>query len=249
MIRKRKNFFDLLKESLGIFSYAWARLFIIIFIFSFISFFFFIAFLFLGAFLGWAVSGNLSSRFFLATFPLLLSFIFIGLFFLFAQITIIKAIQSVDQKNPLGAGVSYWTAIPLLGPYCVVCFLGIMRMILWGLLFIVPGIVFGIFYSFSCLALLIDGHKGTKALVHSRKIIQPAFWNFLGYCAGIVLLMFVISTGAEFTVKLLFGLLMPGWADSVNAIFFFLINAGTLIYSTIFFYLLYGELKSRAGMA
>ncbi len=108
------------------------------------------------------------------------------------QITAIRAIDKADQGGVISPFAMYQESTKFFWPFCWVSLIVFVKVFLWMLLLIIPGIVFSIFYAFSAYALLLDGQKGNLALCHSRKVIQPYFWRFVGYNLLLGLIMIVI---------------------------------------------------------
>jgi hypothetical protein len=78
---------------------------------------------------------------------------------------------------------------------------GILVM-LWALLFIIPAIIWGVFYSFGSLVLIYGGLKGYAALKHSRELIRGYWWAvfgremFLGLVFMVIMIILSIPSSA-----------------------------------------------------
>ncbi len=182
----------------------------------------------------------------------LLGYIFVNLastivLFLY-QIALFKTIESADKNEGLALQQSYKCAFALFGSYLVVTSLVILKVLLWSLLLLIPGMIFGIFYSFANLALIIDGKKGTQALIYSKHMVKPAVWKFVGNVLALVLIMIPLNFFIAFAVAMIFGQndanyfeLMPAIGGAITSI----VIAITGSYASVFFYSLYKELKVR----
>jgi hypothetical protein len=114
------------------------------------------------------------------------------LFFLLYLSAMIKTIQHADEGKLFGVMDAYRWAWGAFGSYLWVKILFVLKVALWSLLLVVPGIIFGIFYCLSGMAFVIDGKKGEAAFVHSRRIVQAHFVACVGYVALIVLFLFAV---------------------------------------------------------
>ena len=172
------------------------------------------------------------------------------IFYLIYQIAIVRTIDSAKQKTNLSIASAYQEAFSLLGPYLAVVLRVALRVILWTFLLVVPGIVFGIFYSFANMAFLLDGKKGYGALVSSKQLVKPFFWKLIGnsLVAALILIPVYIMIGALTT--LFFGTYTPEDANLPSVIGLGVANIVNAVVSTylfVFFYFLYQEFKKRAG--
>ena len=61
------------------------------------------------------------------------------------------------------------------------------------ILFIVPGIIFSIWFAFSTLELLVENNGGTKALGHSRELAKGFWWTIFARLVIIALFTMVVS--------------------------------------------------------
>ena len=115
---------------------------------------------------------------------------------------------------------------------------------LWSLLLVIPGIIFALFYSFAQMAVVLDDRKGMEALVFSRKIIQPFFWEFVGKSLVAGMIFFIVS--AVFNVILC--RIFPsktGWDPIWVSLLMNFINGFLSVFPLAFGYFLYQDLKER----
>lgn len=129
--------------------------------------------------------------------------------------------------------------------YFAVGILSGVLIMLWSFLFIIPGIIFGIFYSFAVYALLFEDFRGMTALKRSKELVSgywwPVFWRNLVLIIVVFILTLIINL--IFTLPLLFiakeGLTYPVLAgiSSVVRIAFsmFFIALVSIIYSYIIY--------------
>ena len=186
---------------------------------------------------------------------------------------LIKTIQATEEGKIVGTLSVYASVFALFGSYLWVLTLAALRIMLWALpfisfclislrlnvrapfwlfslalLFLAPVFIAVCQYSFSPLAFLIDGRKGSEALAESKKIIKPNFWKFLGNIFVLFLIMTPLDgqiyqwmdkvvttplTAMNLFPLLLFNCLINLLAVTVN------------VFPTVFFYFLYKEFQNQ----
>jgi len=115
----------------------------------------------------------------------LVGFITIALFLLF-QIVILKTYEKIDQKKQVCTGNIFHESIWLFFPYSLVFILFVFWASVWSLLFIIPGLVVGFFYSFAICAFMFDNKRGNEALSYSKKIIKSDMKRTAGNIVGML---------------------------------------------------------------
>lgn len=110
-------------------------------------------------------------------------------------VAIVQSVHAAERGGNPGVIASYRKALRVFGSYFWVKILSLLQMICWSLLFIVPGIVKGIFYNFSGMALLIDGKRGKTALMQSQAVIKPNAAKYLvsSFFTAIILIIACVS--------------------------------------------------------
>lgn len=108
-------------------------------------------------------------------------------------------------------------------------------------LFIIPGIIFTIWFMFSMVVLMAEGERGMKALVKSREYVRDLFWPVLGrYLVIAVLVMVAYAILGTIIVAILSNGVWSAFL--VNLIMLFVIPA-----AVIYQVLLYEDLKAVKG--
>lgn len=170
-------------------------------------------------------------------------------FFLFLyQIAFIKTVESADKKENFTLQGSYQKAFALFGSCLCVIGLVILKVFLWSLLFLVPGIIFGILYSFANLAFIVDGKKGKQALIYSKQLVKPAIWRLMGNLLVIVLVIAVLNIFIVLITMAAFGQNTGNYFEFIPAVGSSVTRVITTIiggYASAFYYFLYKELKSH----
>ena len=87
-----------------------------------------------------------------------------------AQIATIIAIR--DRESDISPKEAFRQAIGMIFAYWWVYFLVMLAVIGGFILLIVPGIIFGIWYSFTGYTLVMEGKKGTEALAASKAYVK-----------------------------------------------------------------------------
>lgn len=96
---------------------------------------------------------------------------------------------------------------------------------LGSLFFIIPGIIFGIWFSFSAYILICEDIKGWQALKKSKKLVQDYFWSVFARLALLGLIMLGIF---------LINIIVQGLG--------FLLSIGFSAFALVYTYVLYKDL-------
>lgn len=168
--------------------------------------------------------------------------------FILFSIAILKKIKACDEQQTLSPWAAYKDARPLLGAFIIVMLWFFLKVALWSLLLIVPGIVFALFYSFAQMTFIFDGQRGVNALKTSRHIIQPHFWEFAWKSLAVTVIVLVISLIFSFIVERIFPL-KTGYQPIIVSTAENLFNGFLGVFPTVFGYFLYKDLKGRANGA
>ncbi len=183
-------------------------------------------------------------------------FLRLGIYFLFGifsaifyQLVIIKAIQSVDRREEKGIDVLVKEAVPSTGGFFKLTILILFKIFLWTLLFIIPGIVFSVFYALANMAYVVDGQKGKSALILSKRLVEPNFFKFVGYSLVVMLLTIPFSWMSYLVIGGLLGTkansagLLPTLGEALINLFTVILSG----FSMTVFYFLYKEFKKISG--
>ncbi len=150
----------------------------------------------------------------LPTFGLgLLSFIG-GVLIIFASIALVRQIRSGWTLTTEGA---YKESLHYFLPALWVSLLSGLAFCSGISLFVIPGIIFAIWYGFSRPALLLDDVRGLSALTYSRELVRDFVGDvFVKFLLFGILLMFVVVT---LSLLPLVGFLYPLIATPLSLIF------------------------------
>ncbi|HTX86959.1 MAG TPA: hypothetical protein VMC41_02760 [Candidatus Nanoarchaeia archaeon] len=64
---------------------------------------------------------------------------------------------------------------------------------LWSLLFVIPGIIFMVFYSFARFAFVYDGYRRSAALARSKELVSGNWWAVTGRILLAMLIVLVVG--------------------------------------------------------
>lgn len=65
--------------------------------------------------------------------------------------------------------------------------------LLWSFLFIIPGIVYSVFYSFAIFVFFFEGQRGMAAIRRSRDLVKGYFWPVFGRLLLIGLFLYLLN--------------------------------------------------------
>lgn len=144
-----------------------------------------------------------------------------------------------DRHESLGVIEIFKRARPYAIPSLWVSILS-MPVILFGyVFFIIPGIIFSIWFMFSRYAVISDNERGISALIKSREYGRGHFWSiFLLVLLGILSMLFIDSVTQAISRSL-----GAPIGNFLELIFNFLFSPVT----TIYYYLIFEDLKRIKG--
>ena len=143
---------------------------------------------------------------------------------LWSQVAVIIAIRDSNEK--IGAKESYNRAKGKLGVFFGASLLAGLAVFGGYLLFIIPGIIFAIWFMFAGFIAIDEGKGGSAALGQSREYTRNLWWEIASRVMFITLVSLVLSTMGQ-----LFSLL----GEVVGVIMAVLISIGTFLIGPVFF--------------
>ena len=169
----------------------------------------------------------------------------------FFQISLFKTTQTLDRGSELNIFEIYHQSWPLCGPYLSIFLLVLVRVVLWSLLLVVPGIIFGSLYSLANIIFLIDGKNGIEALRESKKIIKAYWGRYFGNLILMFLAISLVCKIADFLLASTFGVNdIAGEFNILAAVgegLFYMFVIVLSIFPSIFVFYLYNDLKQQMG--
>jgi uncharacterized membrane protein len=125
--------------------------------------------------------------------------------------------ESIDWNEALMLGLSKWTTAIGTG------FLASVRIIGYSLIFILPGIIYSVYYMFVPYVVMLRDIGGKEALEYSKNLVEGQWWRIFGIAFVIGLLETVLSLGISYSVNLIsddwYFSIIPNFIDDVIASF------------------------------
>ncbi len=183
------------------------------------------------------LTANGQYLFYKANIFIVLIFVLIfSLWSVFYNAVIIKMVERASQNQPIKLLDIFIQARAVFIPLLIVSCLVVIKVLLWSLLFVIPGIIFGLFYAFSQFSVVVDGARGQKALRESCRLIRPNFGDFIFKYAS----MFVLSLSFYFLLRSSLSAV-----PIAGAVLSFVVQFFLSIYLTIFLYYVYRGYKDK----
>lgn len=143
---------------------------------------------------------------------------------------------------------SYKRGFKILGSYIWVYFL--LTIIIAGgfLLFIVPGVLFSVWFSLAIFVLVFEERKGFNALFKSKHLVKGRFWGVLG---RFLVLGLIIGLGLFLIfASVLFGIENKQTAKQITEVVGYFIQLLVFPFFLIYGFLIYNNLKEiKAGIS
>lgn len=141
---------------------------------------------------------------------------------LYASISFIRIIQSKIQNTPTPSlKTELISSIHLVFPALIVVALTALCVFGGIILFIIPGIIFSIWYFYSVYALILDNKRGTEALHFSKKLVKGQWWDVLWILLCTTFLVVIVTIFAQFILSFILQLLLhavASWTFLVSAV-------------------------------
>ncbi len=132
-----------------------------------------------------------------------------------------------ERSQPAGAPAKvadlFYLASKKTGSFAWIIFLESICILAGFILFVVPGIIFSVWFIFSTYMFVFEGKRGGAALSASRQLVKGYWWPVFGRYFLLMLLSMVIS-------------LIPILGDPINFLFI-------VPFCAIFGYFIYQDLK------
>ena len=95
--------------------------------------------------------------------------------------------QDVSAKELFKKSKQYFSS------YLGVSILIAIFTLLWTLLFIIPGIIFSVYYSFAAFIVVYENKKAMAAIKQSKNLIKGYWWAIFGRLAYVVIFIMIIN--------------------------------------------------------
>ncbi|MEA2064852.1 MAG: hypothetical protein U9O66_00965 [Patescibacteria group bacterium] len=157
--------------------------------------------------------------------------IYIGTISQIGLLVLLKNFSSEQKiKEAFKEAMNYFWSYVVIGAITAIF------VILWSLLFIIPGIIFAVYYSFSKYTLIFEGYKSMSALKRSKELIKNYWWAVVGrqlfVCLILVLFVLFLSIPELFAEK---GSIANIISQIFSNLIYLLISPIVLIYSVLIY--------------
>lgn len=157
-------------------------------------------------------------------FFILLVSIIIAMFL--AMILVFATKQYMDQK-PVVLGDIFQHSLNRFFPYIGTALMQGIFVFFLMLLLIVPGVIFGVYWTFAATVVLLQNKSGLDALRHSKALVHGRWWSVVGYILSFALcgfligfvIGFVLGFGSVFMPQMVFDVLDSLVSTFLNAFF------------------------------
>jgi len=155
---------------------------------------------------------------------------------LWSPVSLLFAIK--DREERIGIGESYKRALPKIFPFLWISILTSLITSGGFLLFIIPGLIFSIWFLFGGYVLVWENLKGMDALFRSKQLVSGYWWKVFWRDLAVSLFSFIISLPFSLIRGIAEVLKIPflGLVKYIPSLFLF-------PYVTVFVFLIYEDLK------
>jgi hypothetical protein len=152
------------------------------------------------------------------------------------QLAVNIVIADAYLSAPVAFGSALQRATRLYVPYLGTSFLLGLFVMLWSMLFLIPGIYFAVCWMLVGAIAVVEDVFGTRALKRSRELVRGNWWRTLGVVlvAGVVSTVLLSALQFVFSYIPVLGSLLSGLAQAV-----------TSTYQAVVLMVLYVDLRCR----
>ena len=219
---------DLLKKSFNVYLSIWKPLVLLILLMYGVMIGLFLILVMLGIVSGFT-SPDFSTSSLFAILLFLVVMAIVVLLSVWTQVAMMYVVK--ERSNPIGVKQALAVGWSKISSFVWIGFLSGLAVLGGFILFIVPGIIFAIWFTFSAYVFISEGVVGTKALSRSKQLVSGNWWGVFGrFFVGffvVGLIMMVVSW-------------IPLVGSIANSLF-------TTPFFVIYTYLMYEDLKRLKG--
>jgi len=141
-----------------------------------------------------------------------------------------------ERKERISSREAFRKGWPKILPFIWTAFLVAAAAVGGIILFLIPGIIFLIWFSFSTCIVVAEDKSGIPAMKRSKHLVEGRWWNVFSKIImfGLAVILFIFAAGIG--IFLLSGQWMPDWLSEIIS---FLIAPFSAIYS----FLIYEKLR------
>lgn len=183
------------------------------------------------------ISPSIFSNFSLMIFFALLFSILGGIVYLITLIAQFIILKNNDKKLDFGFIINQ--SIFYLWRYLIFMFLHFLILVSGLILFIIPGIIFSIWFSFGYLVIIFDDYKPIEAFKKSKELVDGYWWAIFG--------RFIFWLAFSLFISLLIFLLRIISGTDYVAIISNLVSLIITPLSIVYFVVIYQDIKAVKG--
>lgn len=170
-------------------------------------------------------------------------FMAIGVFF---QGAMIAVAAGGDKKVGIGEAMHvarmHWMQLLIAGVVGGLIVLG------GFFFFLIPGIIFSIFFTLAAYAIVIDNYKAIEALKYTAGLVKQNFWEVVGRLLILIAINFAITFLVSFILEMFRGSLGDSAVSLIGSIVNIVVNIGIMGFTVIYATLLYRQLRTATGV-
>lgn len=170
---------------------------------------------------------------------------FIGMVAVIVVSILGTAAQVLAIADPTGKNTvmkAYQSAKPYFLSYLLIAILSGITIAVGFLLFIVPGVVFAVWFCFTYFTLLIEGKKGIEAMKASKEHVRGMFLDVFVRLIVLFIIYFVIMFIVGFVFSMFSSGMMVQVATDIISVFI-------APYALVYLYRLYQDVKANKVVA
>lgn len=133
-------------------------------------------------------------------------FLAVAVFAIWTSSALTVQLRSFLLSSPTSWRGAYGTAGRILWPVIYTSVFAGLIILAGGILFIIPGLIFAIWFLFNTYEVLFDGQRGWSALTASRRLVVGRWWEILWRA---------LAPGALFAIVIYVGLRILIWLLSL----------------------------------
>ena len=149
---------------------------------------------------------------------ILVVFVASMIFAVWVTIALTKTISDCVLAKPTQWKETFSASSDLIWPILLTSLLVTLSVIGGTLLFIIPGIIFAVWYSFSSYAVIVDGKKGLEAMRSSKALVVGRWWSIAWRIFAAAFVFGFVNSAISFTLSSLTKLLpLPMFIQSASS--------------------------------
>ncbi|MBT3816887.1 MAG: hypothetical protein HOE80_01675 [Candidatus Magasanikbacteria bacterium] len=168
---------------------------------------------------------------------------------IFITTALTKRIADLRKGTPTSLSSELKTSFHLFLPVLLTSLLGGLLILLGFFVFIIPGIIFTVWFAFILYAVILDNKTTIEALKHSKSLVSGRWWQVFSKIIAILSLVIVVAYVLEWVIKTFyFSVIFPLTTHISLALLtitlpFILFSAFTTVIITVYMVIFYTHLS------